>query len=306
MPSDPIAIPPEYSRRIRELAGEVGVAWLARLPGVVEECAARWSLRLGRPFPPSYNYVVPGWRGGEPVVLKIGLPGAGLVREIEALERFDGRGVARLLALDRERGALLLERLVPGTSLATLGDDERATVIAADVMRRLWRPAPAAHGLTSLADRAADLSRIRVRFGGGSGPLPSDLVARAESLFAELIASAAPPALLHGDLHHDNILAATREPWLAIDPKGVVGEPAAEVGPLLLNPRPLLLSWPHPERVLARRLDILSEALGIERERLWAWGLAHAMLSACWSVEDFGAGWEYAIAVAELLAGMRG
>ncbi|HET7035478.1 MAG TPA: aminoglycoside phosphotransferase family protein [Thermomicrobiaceae bacterium] len=307
MGDQPIAIPPDYARRVRELAGEAGAAWLARLPGIVAACAERWALRLDPPFPLSYNYVVPAWRAGEPVVLKVELPEAGL-GEIDALELFDGHGSTRLLAVDREQGALLLERLLPGTTLAALGagDDERATLIAADVMRRLWRPAPTAHGFRTLTDRAAELATVRRRFAGGTGPLREGLVARAESLFAELIASAAPPVLLHGDLHHGNILAAAREPWLAIDPKGVVGEPAAEVGPLLLNPRPDLLSWPHPERVLARRLDILAAALGFERERLWAWGLAHALLSAWWSVEDFGAGWEYAVGVAELLAGMEG
>jgi len=114
------------------------------------------------------------------------------------------------------------------------------------------------------------------------------------------------PVLLHGDLHHDNILAAERQPWLAIDPKGLVGEPEYEVGALLRNPMPGLLAIPHPERVLARRLDILAESLGFDRDRLRAWGLAQAVLAAWWSIEDHGQGWETWIACAALLDRLQG
>ena len=109
-------------------------------------------------------------------------------------------------------------------------------------------------------------------------------------------------ALLHGDLHHHNILAAGRQPWLAIDPKGIVGEPAYEVGALLRNPMPELLQSERPKRLLARRLDILSERLGFERERLVGWGTAQAVLAAWWSLEDHGRDWEKWITCAELLA----
>jgi streptomycin 6-kinase len=108
----------------------------------------------------------------------------------------------------------------------------------------------------------------------------------------------AEPVLLHGDLHHWNILTSEREPWLALDPKGVVGEPGYEIGPLLLNPTL------QPGHVLARRIDQLAEELGLDRERLLGWGLAHAVLSAWWSVEDHGHGWEEAITCAELLAAL--
>ncbi len=112
----------------------------------------------------------------------------------------------------------------------------------------------------------------------------------------------AEPVLLHGDLHHDNILAAEREPWLAIDPKGIVGEPAYEVGALLRNPLPGLLARPEPGRVLARRIEQLAAELGFDRARIRGWALAQAVLSAWWSYEDHGDGWRETIACAELLA----
>ena len=133
-------------------------------------------------------------------------------------------------------------------------------------------------------------------------PFLASLVEAAETLFAELIDSMVEPMLLHGDLHHGNILAAERQPWLAIDPKGVVGEPAYEVGILLRNPMPELLAQPQPEHILARRVDQLSEELGFERVRVLRWGLAQAVLAAWWAYEDHGRGWEQWIACAQLLS----
>jgi streptomycin 6-kinase len=255
----------------------------------------------------SYNYAAPGIRrDGTSVVLKLSFPeDKEFHSEAEALRWFDGRGIARLLELDLARGAMLLERLEPGTPLSGL-DDEEATSIAAGVMRRLWRPAPADRPFPTVAYWASGIQRLlQNRYGGGTGPLPAALVEEAERRFAELLASSEEQALLHGDLHHGNILRARREPWLAIDPKGVVGEPAYETAALLHNPRPGLLDMPNPRRVLARRIDQLSEELGFDRERIHAWGFAQCVLSAVWSLDDHGAGWEFAITCAELLAGIK-
>ena len=301
------SVPDRFVRVMMELYQVEGAAWLSRLPAIVTECERRWSVTVGPPFAPlTYNYVAPAVRAdGTPAVLKVGFPSRELMTEIEALRLFDGRGAVRLLAADRDQGALLLERLEPGTPLSTFTDDEAATSIVAQVMRWLWRPVPPEHPFPSVADWAAGLVRLRARFGGTSGPLPAALVAEAEALFAELIGSMAELVLLHGDLHHDNILAAQRRPWLAIDPKGLVGEPAYEVGALLRSPMPQLLAMPRPGRVLARRVQQLADELGLDRARLRGWGLAQAVLSAWWSIEDHGHGWEPAIACAEILAALK-
>jgi len=185
-----------------------------------------------------------------------------------------------------------------------MADDEQATAIAASVMGQLWRPAPPDHSFPSTADWAEGLARMRVHFGGGVGPLPLALVERAESLFRDLLASSSDPVLLHGDLHHGNILSAERAPWLAIDPKGLVGEPAYEVGAWLRNPLPGLLARPDPKRILARRVAIFANALGLDPARIYGWGTAQAVLSAWWMAEDHGGGWESMIACAELLAAL--
>ena len=125
---------------------------------------------------------------------------------------------------------------------------------------------------------------LRARYGGGTGPLPAAVVDRAEREHAELVASSAPPVLLHGDLHHDNVLSAGRG-WLAIDPHGVLGEPAYETAGLLRNP----LGFgrrPDAPRLLARRVPILAEAYGVDAERVRGWGRAHNVVSVIWSHQD--------------------
>lgn len=293
-----------FGRTMVSLYGDEGVEWLDRLPDLIAEHERRWSIAVGPPLDGlSYNYVAPAVGvDGRVLILKLGVPNPELLTEIEALRIYDGRGCVQLLAADREQGALLLERLEPGTALRACTDDERATAIAAGVMRRLWRPVAPEHPFPTVARWAAGLGRLRKRFDGATGPLPSALVERAEDLFRELIASMAEPVLLHGDLHYDNILAAEREPWLAIDPKGVVGEPAYETGALLRNPFPEILALSQPGKHLARRVDQLAEELGFDRGRILGWALAQAVLSAWWCIEDNVPCWEGAIACAELLA----
>lgn len=302
----------QLARTIVALYGDAGTAWLAGLPALLDECARRWSLTLLPPFANlSYNYVAPAVAAdGSAVVLKLGVPNRELLTEAEALRIYAGRGSIRLLGGDPEAGILLLERVRPGATLADTIEqgrgDDAATAAAAEVMRQLWRPVPPDHAFPTVAGWALALGRLRAAQGGGSGPLPERLLALAESLFAELLGSSAAPVVLHGDLHHWNILAAERQPWLAIDPKGVVGEPAYEVGALLRNPMPAMMAWPDLPRLLARRVDVLAETLGFDRERILAWGAAQAVLSACWNVEDGDdvAVMRRMIALAEILAGM--
>lgn len=303
-----LPVPKHFARTIVEGYGARGAEWLNQLAARVADCSARWSLTVQPPFDAlSYNYVAPAVRAdGTPAVLKLGVPNPELATEIAALQLFDGRGSVRLLAADAELGALLLERLEPGTLLLDVADDEAATAIAAEVMRQLWRPVPADCPFPTVARWAAGLQRLRQYFDGGTGPFPPALVRRAETLFTDLIATTDTSVVLHGDLHHWNIMAAQRRPWLAIDPKGVVGEPAYEVGAWLRNPMPQLLTWPRPRHILSRRVDQLAEALNFHRQRLVAWATAQAVLSAWWTYEDHGHGWEPAIACAEILATLDG
>lgn len=286
-----------------DVHGEQGAAWLAGLSARIEACSRRWSLTMQPAFADlSYSYVAPAVTvDGTEVVLKLGVPTPELGHEIAALRHFDGHGSARLLDADVEQGALLLERLRPGTMLAGVRDDDEATVIAAQVMHELWQPLAPGNAYPTVATWAGELKDLRATFAGGTGPFPARLVEMAEHLFAELIPTQGEQVLLHGDLHHYNILAAEREPWLALDPKGVAGEREYEVGALLRNPFGLL-TWPELAGVTARRIDQLVELLDLDRQRTVAWSMAQEILSLWWTYEDHGEFAPEHLALAEVLA----
>jgi streptomycin 6-kinase len=297
-------IPDEFARTRIANEGKGGERWISELPGILAACEARWNITIGAPFANlSYNFVAPATRAdGGLAVVKACIPRGEYLQQSEALRLFDGRGMAALLAYDDANEVMLLEAAQPGTLLASIEDDELATSIVASVMRQFWCPVPAAHPFPTVSDWGRGFSRLRDQYDGDSGPFPPRLLEEAETLFAELDASMDAPVLLHGDLHHDNILASQRLPWLAIDPKGLVGEPAYELGALLRNPLPRLLQMSHPARILARRIDQLAEEVGLDRKRIRDWGLAQAVLSAWWNVEDEGLIGSEAILCAELLA----
>lgn len=300
-------IPDELARRATDLHGPAGVEWLERLPALVSACAERWSLTPGPPFDDvGYSYVAPCVRDtGEQVALKIAFPNRELTTEIAALRLFDGRGAVRLLESDEESGAMLLERPQPGRPLTDIADDEQATAIAAAVMRRLWRPAPEEHPFPTVEEWNEGFGKLRRQFDGATGPLPPAMVEEAERLSAELIGSATEHALLHGDLHHGNILSARREPWLAIDPKGRVGDPAYDTSTLFYNALPEVLDDAELGRFLTRRVEVLAWALGIDRARILGWGVAQAVLSSWWSYDDHGHGYEPTMRVAAALSQIR-
>jgi len=192
--------------------------------------------------------------------------------ELDAAEWFGGHGAVGVLEIDRSRGAVLLERALPGTRLRDLwpDDDEAATAAAAGVMAALWRPPVADSAFPTVQHWGRLLAP-------GS---------RAAGVFFELCDSMADPVVLHGDLHHDNILRSGYDNWLAIDPKGVVGEPAYETGALMRNPFPGLLDAGDPARVLRRRADQLAELLDVDVARVRGWAYAQAVLAGVWSVAD--------------------
>ena len=266
-------LPSDFVRRIVRLHGEAGRAWLGRLPEILAQVQHRWRLRtLSTLEPLHYSFVAfATLEDGTDAIVKAALPGTSQSNEAEALRLFSGNGAVRLLDADLSLGALLFERLVPGTTLAEVDDDNEATRAAAGMIRRLHLPAPAARSFHTVAERASDLDGLRRRFRGLTGPFPVDLVERAEARFTHLLATSGPPVLLNGDLHHHNILRAERAPWLAIDPKGVVGEAAYEAAAFLCNPIPALLDWPDLTEILLRRILLLAELTGCDSERMLAW-----------------------------------
>jgi streptomycin 6-kinase len=288
--------------------------WIARLPRLLAEAASRWDLELGAPVDGlSYNYVcfvsrpstAPLRGSAQDCVLKIGIPNPELTSEMECLRLWNNLpncSTARLIDCDPANGLLLLERLRPGETLATLADDDRATEIAADLMSRFWIPAPEKHNFISLKGWFDELKKLRPRFHGGTGPFPVKLVETVESLLPDLFREDAPLYLIHGDCHHYNILSHGDE-WCVIDPKGVIGVREYDIAPFMLNP--VYLPRPNIKRETVRRLDIFSEHLGFDRQRLWAWTVAHSLLSAWWDLQEDGTGGEFAITCGEIFLALK-
>ena len=294
-------LPSEFIANIEGVFGKAGKRFLANLPALIEEASQKWSLTDVRPSPElSYNFVAFAKRGQEQVVLKMGVPNRELKSEMATLRLFNGEGACRLIDHNLRKYWMLLERLQPGVMLVTLEDDEEATHIAADLMQRIWRPAPEKDVFIRLSDWFDGLKKLRPHFKGGTGPFDQKLVERVERSVKDFFAENHKPVLMHGDFHHYNILSSERG-WLVIDPKGVIGPACYEVGPLLINPWGDLLNGNNYRQLTKRRIDILHEKLGFERERIREWGLAHAVLSAWWSIEEHG-DWHYALAFAEMIA----
>lgn len=226
-----------------------------------------------------------GYRGEDGVVLKIPCPENDETHSLAALLHFAGSGAVRVL--EHGSGAMLLERAIPGrplTDLVLAGCDDEATAVICDLIAALHRPAlPAdvANQFPSIEDWGSELKSYR----DDTDVIPSHLLDRAAALFAELASSQGPRRLLHGDLHHHNILSDDRRSWIAIDPKGVVGESMYEIGSALRNPTEDPARFAAPS-IIERRMSIVNDRLGFERERALGWAFAQAVLSAIWRVQD--------------------
>lgn len=252
------------------------------MPGV-DAWLQRWDLAPdGEAIVTPRATLLPVRRAGEPAFLKALSPASDEADAASALRHFDGQGAVRVLA-EAER-AVLLERAIPGTPLTDLvaaGRDDEATGIVADTILALHQGDPPDNFPT--LERWGDGFR-RQRERGPHRHLPPAMLDRADAAWRALATSQGRRLLLHGDLHHDNLLLSERG-WLVIDPKGIVGEAAFEAVMLLRNPIRL---WPYPADAarMSRRVAILSERLSLDRERILGWAFALMVLGACWSIED--------------------
>ena len=277
----------EFRSNVLAVHGPAGATWLSDIPRLLSEIEQSWDVCIGPPYELSYNYVAPAARrGGSACVVKLTVPGTSdRNREAAALTTYAGRGAVRLLARDDSRGAFLLERAEPGLTLAELGPDQdtAATAVICALMQRLWCMPPADHMVPDVADYGADFVDYRQRHPTG-GPLPRRLVERATELIEVLSATAPRTVLLHGDLHHHNVLQSHREPWLAIDPHGLTGCPGFDVGAMLYNPT--TMSAEELLRLLPARLEQLCAIPDLDPDRVRGWAFVMSMLSEVWSAQD--------------------
>jgi streptomycin 6-kinase len=258
---------PDWARATPE-----GRAWLERLPRLVEECADEWGLTLGEPFPLAAASLALAVTtpDAEGAVLKICFPHRESEHEADALRVWDGIGAVRLIAHDRERWALLIERCLPGTQLANQPAGEGLDVLIS-LLPRLW--VSATEPFRSLADEAAWwASYLPERWRLAGRPFERNLLDAACDALRDLPPTQGEQVLLHQDLHPGNVLSAEREPWLVIDPKPLAGEREFALAPIV---RAFELG--HSERGVRHRLDRLTEALGLDRERARLWALGQTI-----------------------------
>lgn len=296
---------PVFIEKVHRIFGDKGRQWLPGLPDLIARCREKWGLREGSMCPNmSMNYIeFATTADGESVALKVGVPHAELFTEMEALRLYGGRRAARLLDADCALGAILMQRLQPGAMLWQLEDDREATRIAASLMRDLPVPVPAVHELPSFAQWVERAFRLTRTEWDPQERMPRDLLGRAEEAFARIARSGEEEAVLHGDLHHENILFDARLGWTAIDPKGVIGVPCLEVGRFLQNQLPDDLPAESRAEMVRQRVRILSDGLGYAPEMLAASGLVDCVLSHCWCFEDdgIGPGWRQGIDLGRVL-----
>lgn len=253
-----------------------GRGWLDELPRRVAECCTRWELTLDAPYPNSFvSIVYPAVQpDGSRVVLKIQYPHHESDHEHDALRCWNGAGAVRLIEHDAEHHALLLERCEPGDPLSSVGVDE-ALEVYSSLLPRLWVPAGAP--FTSLADEAAIwIARLPASWECAGRPVEIRLLELALDALESLRTTQGPQVLVHQDLHAGNILRATREPWLVIDPKPLVGEREFSLVPIVRG-----AELGHSRREVVRRLDTLASALGVDRERARLWTVGQALAWGC-------------------------
>jgi len=260
------------------------MAWLDRLPETLRMLQHRWLLTLHAPFDSeevSCSYVAPVVRAdGTPAVLKIGMPHMEGMHEIYGLRFWDGNRTVRLLMADDDLNAMLLERCEPGTALRALAEHEQDVVISG-LLHRLWRTPSRPHlfrPLSALTVYWSDETLAHVE-----DWLDKGLVREGLRLFEQLPRSAPTDVLLATDLHAGNVLRAEREPWLVIDPKPFVGDPAYDATQHLFNCQERLRSDPHG--TIRRFADLLG--VDHERVRLWTFARAAAEPRSDWSNGDW-------------------
>jgi streptomycin 6-kinase len=273
-----IHVPEQLAASQEKFNGDEGRAFIARLPRLAETFLERWELRPDGPS--MYGVcalVLPVLRAdGTPAVLKLQLMDEESEGEPVALRAWNGDGAVRLLDHDPVSGTLLLERLDPSRMLSHVPDTREAVLVIARLLAHLTA-LPAPPGLRRLGDIAhAMLERTPHALRRVPDPGTRRLLADCAAAVRE-VADEPGDRLLHWDLHYDNVLAADRADWLAIDPKPLAGDPGFELFPALANRF-------APDEI-HYRFDALTDTLALDRPRTHAWTLARVLQTSLWNLE---------------------
>lgn len=273
-----IEIPEAFVTSTVAREGPAGQSWLDSLPHLIEELCALWELEPAGPVRHGYvGVVVPVSRDGIALALKVSWIDQSSEQEALVLRAWSGHGAVRLLDSRRESGALLLEWLNPNRTLADLPPDEAAG-IAGVLLRRLAIPAP--EELRTVREDVDDFA-LRSRWEEQGRPFPDRLIEHTLELCGHA-GERGPPRIVNQDLHYDNVLEGTREPWLVIDPKALAGPVEFGVAPLLWNRFEELQS----RAGLERRLGIIAEAAGLDSEQARRWTIVRVVDNWLWALSE--------------------
>ncbi|MFC0597943.1 aminoglycoside phosphotransferase family protein [Streptomyces palmae] len=267
--------------------GEEGRAWIAGLPALVAEFLDRWELRRdGAVGAGEASLVVPVLcHHGTRAVLKLQMPREETTAALIGLRTWNGRGIVRLLDHDPVSSTMLLERLDATRTLASVEDDDLAMGILAGLHARLLS-VRAPEGLRHLGDIATEMLDLVPRAVTAlADPAHRRLLRGWASAVAELVGEPGD-RMLHWDLHYGNVLAAQREPWLAIDPEPLAGDPGFDLWPALDSGWDDLAARGDAPRVVRRRFDLLTEVLGLDRARATGWTLGRLLQNSLWDIDD--------------------
>jgi streptomycin 6-kinase len=251
---------------------EEGRAWLQNLPNILSAARSRFKItEVGQPFDSgNVSLVFPVEADDICAVLKLQFVHRETAHEADALALWNGVGAIKLLDQEPKLGALLLERCQPGHLLADDSTIDHLAVLS-ELLRKLL--VPAGQPFTNLNDEAKLwISSLETDWPNAGRPCDKRLVDVATSALNDLISDQTSQILLHQDLHGHNVLAAERDPWLVIDPKPLVGDPAFALSPIVRSSE-----LGHSKKAALYRLDRISEELGLDRERARLWTIGQTM-----------------------------
>ncbi len=273
-----IVVPEAFALATFTREGDAGRDWIDQLPDIVALLCTQWGLTLeGASMHGYLGLVLPARRGNDPCVLKVSWSDASTVEEAAALTAWNGQGAVRLLDAESAFGALLLEQLDHRRSLDALGIEE-AIGIAGRLLRRLAIPAP--DGLRSQWSVAGELTRnLPERWERCGRPMPRAVLDHARDLAAQH-GAASGELMVNYDLHYADVLAGEREPWLAVDPKVVAGDPEFGIAQLL---------WRRLEDIKAnggldRQFPVLVEAAQLDPTLARQWTLVRCVDYWLWAL----------------------
>lgn len=260
--------------------------WIRALPEMADGYLERWQLTLaGESMHGLVSLVLPVIQAdGTRAALKFQPLDDETEGEPVGLRAWNGDGIARLLDHDSDTGTMLLEWLDADRPLSALPDDMAATQVIAELLARLVSH-PAPENMRRLKDIAQamvdDTPEASTKVTQEEGQLLRSWAA----VVAEVLDEPGD-RLLHWDLHFDNVLAADREPWLAIDPKPLAGDPGFDIMPALDNRWDDIVATGDVPRAVLKRFDLMTEVLGLDRQRAGAWTVGRALQNSLWDIED--------------------